>query len=186
MSKNWNGLTARQHETAKAAFEALVTYDALIPSEARSGGATNHDSIRNYFDWINGSSSQTMPTSLQRTLMNNPRVRRDFDRLLKRAAGWHCGRAAAASSGLLDEREGKGFRLRLLASRGVAGQVYILIELAPDTSAEPNVMVVRGALGECFRLSLPLSQAGSIQVLSKEETEIVRLLRDPKSEIFLW
>ena len=181
MSKSWSSLDAKQ----EAAFEALTTLDALSmamlewPSEQKI-------TFRHLVTWLKGPSA-ALPITHKQALMANPSLRRDFDRLLGRTAEWRCERAAAASSGLLETREGKGFRVRLKPSRGAEGQEYLLIEFTGEVpNTPPQSMLVKGPEGECIIRSLPELQDGTAQILCAEDDELVRLMRDPNTEIFLW
>ena len=184
MSKNWSSIDPQKMNGIAAVFEAITTIDALSEAatdEPEEGNA----SFRDLVAWIKGP-PVALPSSIKLAFLANPVLRRDFDRLLERTAMCKSERAAAASSGLLDTREGKGFRVRLKPSRGAKGQIYILIEFISALLVAPETLVVTASDGECARLPLPAPEDSAIQILSNEDTDVVRLLRDPKSEIFLW
>ena len=181
MSKSWYGLDAKQ----EAAFEALTTLDTLSlamverPSEQKI-------TFRHLVTWLKGPSA-ALPITYKQVLLADPSLRQDFDRLLSRTAEWRCERAAAASSGLLETRDGKGFRVRLKPSRGAKGQVYLLVEFTGEVpNTPPRSMLVKSPEGECIIRSVPELQGGMAQILCAVDDELVRLMRDPKTEIFLW
>jgi len=184
VSRNWSGLSARERSGAAAVFEAIEALDALSESMAPE---TDRGKVgfRQLVAWINGP-SVALPVSVKATLLVDPSLRRDFQRLLEHAALFRCERAAAASSGDLDVREGRGFRVRLKPSRGAKGQVYVLIDLTGGSRTVPQTLVITGPGGECVRLPLPEIHDSVVQILTDEESEAVRLLRNPKSEIFAW
>jgi hypothetical protein len=185
VSKSWSDLEARQGRGVATAFEALTTLDALSRAMA-DGTPARPIAFRDLVAWLKGP-PVALSIAYKQALLADQSLRRDFDRLLARTAGWRCERAAAASSGLLEVREGKGFRVRLKPSRGPGGQVYLLIEFTgevPDTP--PQSMLVKGPEGECIVRGLPELQDGTAQILCAEEDELLRLMRDPKTEIFLW
>jgi hypothetical protein len=185
VSKSWSSLDAKQKDSIAAVFGALNTLDALSEAVAEETQA-ERVGFRDLVAWVKGPPID-LPLDCKRALLANPSLRRDFDRLLSRTAVWRCERAAAASTGQLDTREGEGFRVRLKPSRGAAGQVYLLIEFTREApSSAPQTLVVTGPDGECVRLPLPELQDGTAQILTDEGTDIVRLLRDPKTEILLW
>src|SRR5262249_23508372 len=136
--------------------------------------------------WLQASSSAPPPARLRLALASDARLRADLDRLLERTASWRGRRASAASSGLLESREGEGFQLRLKPSRAGSGQVYLLITLTGERSQDPSVLVVRSPGGDYFKWVLPGPQSGVIQILADETADGLRLLRDPKSELYLW
>lgn len=185
MSNSWSGLDAKQKSGVAAAFEALTALDTLSQAMATEPNALRI-AFRDLLVWTKGPAAN-LPIAYKQALLANPALRRDFDRLLARTAEWRCERAAAASSGLLESREGNGFRVRLKPSLAAAGQVYLLIEFIGATPASPpRTLVVNGADGDCVRLELPDLQDGTAQILTDENAEVIRLLRDPKTEIFLW
>ena len=114
------------------------------------------------------------------------RLRLDLDRLVQRMASWHGPRASAASSGQLEMRTGDGFHIRMKPSRASPDQVYVLIALNGALGRTPTTLVIRSAAGEYIKWPLPQPQSGVIQVLTDEASEALRLLRDPKSELYLW
>ncbi len=184
MSKKWSSLDPQKKNGIAAVFEAITTIDALSEAVA-DGPEKGKTSFRDLVAWINGP-PVALPSSIKMAFLANPALRRDFDRLLERSALCKGERAAAASTGLLDTREGKGFRVRLKPSRGAKGQVYILFEFTSALPVAPETLVVTASDGECARLPLSAPQDSAIQILADEDSDVVRLLRDPKSEIFLW
>ncbi len=184
MSTSWKSLSSRQQSLVRHAATALLDLDR-IAADAPDDGEDRPVTARDLHAWLQTAASTALPPHLRRALTVSPRLRRDFDLLLERTADWHGPRAAAASSGRLDSRDGDGFRLRLAPSRA-GGQVYVLITLAGERRTPPTVLVVRSPDGDCFKWALPPAQAGVIQILADETADGLHLLRDPKSELFLW
>lgn len=185
VNNKWSALAERQRQGLTAAFEALAALDATFLS-SREGQRMRPVSFRDLVLWTKGPPGN-LPAVYKMALLNDQSLRRDFDRLLARTAEWRCERAAAASSGLLDIREGNGFRLRLKPSKGAEGQVYVLIEfLAGAPDPQPLSLTVCGPEEACERIALPEFQDAVAQILCEEDSEVVRLLRNPKTEIFLW
>jgi len=58
--------------------------------------------------------------------------------------------------------------------------------LAGERRAPPSMLVVRAPGGDCFKWALPPAQGDVIQILADDTADGLRLLRDPKSELFLW
>ncbi len=113
-------------------------------------------------------------------------LRRDFQRLLARAAPYYMPQVAAASTGPVSERVGAGCRIRLEPSKAEAGQVYVIVEL-DDKEAQPGTMFVVDEDGEgrTQRQALPPARDGVIQILAAEGSELVRGLGNLKSEVYL-
>ncbi len=183
MSATWNSLSPRRRAVIQEAAGALLVLDAAALSEA---SAERPVTCRDLHRWLQDSDSAVPPPLLRRALHADARLRLDLDRLLQRTAGWHGARASAASSGQLDMRTGDGFHIRMKPSRAAADQVYVLIALTGTLARPPTTLVIRSAAGEYVKWPLPRPQSGVIQVLTDEASDALRLLRDPKSELYLW
>lgn len=185
MSRTWKTLSPRQQDVARSAVGALMALDALTASEDGADWAEppHRVTFRDLLVWLQGAEPR-LSRDVERAVAADQRLARDLERLLYRTAGWHGARAAAASSGALDVREGDGFRLRIKPSRAGPGLIYLLIDLAGDR--QPTILVLRGPSCQYVKMALPVAQDGVIQVLTEETTEEVRLLRDPATELFLW
>lgn len=180
MSTTWKGLPARQRALIQETAAALLLVDGFAVSTAERP-VTFHD-LRAWLQSADGA----LPVRLQLALAADPRLRHDLDRLLARSATWRGARASAASAGRLEARDADGFRIRLRPSRAAADQVYVLITLTGERSQDPTTLVMRSADGDYVKWSLPQPQSGVIQILTDEAAEGLRLLRDPKSELYLW
>ena len=125
---------------------------------------------------------------VEAALARNSGLRRDFQRLLERAAPYYLPQVAAASTGPVSLREGAGCCIRLQPSKAEAGQVYVIVELT-DKAAQPQTMFVVDSGGEgggqTLRLPLPAARDGVIQILVAEGSELVRGLSNLTSEVYL-
>lgn len=188
MTPIWSGLSARQQALVRAAAGALLDLDALARPELEPERAEARQPVtaRDLHAWLQDAESAVPPLRLRLALAASPRLRLDLEHLVKRSAHWRAPRAAAASSGRLDGRDGDGFRIRLTPSRAAGHQVYVLIALTGELRRIPTTLVIRSAAGEYVKRALPGPQSGVIQLLAEEADEVVRLLRDPKSELYLW
>ena len=187
MSTTWRNISARDRALICDAAGALLVLDELAPAAASEDAATDRRvTFHDVRGWLHDAESSAPPVRLRLALAADPRLRRDLDRLLERRAGWHVPRAAAASSGELERREGDGFQVRLQPSRAAANQIYVLITLTGERRRDPTTLVVRSAAGDYVKWTLPPQQSGVIQVLVDDAALGLRLLRDPKSELFLW
>ncbi len=187
MSVTWKQLSARDRSLIEHAAGALLLLDDVAPSAADTDRAADRTvTFHDLRTWLQEAGSATIPVRLRLALASDPRLRRDLDRLLLRRAMWHVPRASAASSGALDRRHGAGFHIRLQLSRAAANQVYVLITLTGERDREPTTLVVRSAAGDYVKWTLPEAQAGVIQILIDDAADGLRLLRDPKSELYLW
>ncbi len=183
MNTTWRSLSPRSRELIRESAGALLVLDAV----ASPGGRTDRPvTCRDLHGWLQEPDSTEPPLRIRRALGSDPRLRLDLDRLLQRAATWHGPRASAASSGQLDMRTGDGFELQMKPSRAAPDQVYVLITLTAARDRIATTLVIRSAAGEYMKWPLPRPQSGIIQVLTNESSDALRLLRDPKSELYLW
>jgi len=183
MTTTWRSLSPRSRVLIQEAAGALLVLDGFaLPGERADPPVTCRDLHR----WLQEQGSTAPPPRIQQALAADPRLRLDLDRLLQRTASWHGPRASAASSGQLETRIGDGFQLQMKSSRAAPDQVYVLITLAGARERIPTTLVIRSAAGEYVKWPLPRAQAGVIQVLTDEASDALRLLRDPKSELYLW
>lgn len=186
MSTTWKGLPARQRRLIQETAAAMLLLDGFAsPATDAERRRERPVTFQDLSAWVRSSDS-ALPVRLQLALAADPRLRHDLDRLLARSATWHGPRASAASSGRLDSRDADGFRIRLKPSRAAADQVYVLITLTGERSQDPTTLAMRSADGEYVKWSLPRPQSGVIQILTDEAADGLRLLRDPKSELYLW
>ncbi len=129
---------------------------------------------------LNGGETERDP-EVEAALNANPALRAAQHRLLRALALVHVGAAMAASSDELPAREGGGCRIRFEASAAEAAQVYVIIELAE--AATELVLVDRA--DHCHRFPLPPARGGIVQLIVDRQGELIRLLADPKTDVFL-
>lgn len=167
----------RDKQVAVELFGALCATDLL--TQHRDAPAPI--SFGRLYSFATGADSADDP-DLRQALRDNPRLCQDLDRLLESTALCRFPRVAAASSGAVESREEKGFRITLHPSRAEAGQVYLLIRLQ-EPIAPRTLIVRRGNTYE--KHALPEARDGVIQVLTEEGSPLVRAVRDIGTEIFL-
>jgi len=183
MTMRWRSLPPRSQALIQEAAGTLLVLDAVATPDE---GADRPVTCRDLYGWLQESGSTAPPPRIRRALASDPRLRLDLDRLLQRTASWHGPRASAASSGQLETRTGDGFQIQMKSSRAAPDQVYVLIALTGALGRTPSTLVIRSAAGEYIKWPLPRAQAGVIQVLTDEASDVLRLLRDPRSELYLW
>lgn len=183
MTATWTSLSPRRRDLVREAAGVFLVLDAAAsPGRPADRPVTSRDLHR----WLQEAGSALPPPHIRRALAADPRLRLDLDRLLQRMADWHGPRASAASSGQLETRAGDGFRIQMKPSRASSDQVYVLIALTGTLARTPTTLVIRSAAGDYIKWPLPRPQSGVIQVLTEETSDALRLLRDPKSELYLW
>ncbi len=113
----------------------------------------------------------------------DPELRRVYYRLVAKTARYPGLELMAASTGVL-EREGVGFRLRCQQSRAEPSQYYVMIELEDATVQESMRLIVFDSAKR--RKEYPLvARDGVAQFMIDQASELLHLLRQPGTEVFL-
>jgi hypothetical protein len=180
----WDKLNKDQRTQAEDSFVALSTLDDLltylVPAEEQSRKLGFDD----LYQYVVGT-RELDQMALYQALKQNRTLAESFDLLLRNEASYYMPQAAAASSGDIDEREGEGFKIRLKLSRATPDQIYVMIEFE-DLGAEfPSNLFLMPVSGECTRLDLPKGSDGTVQLIAEAGSDLIRNLRDPKTEVFL-
>ncbi|RED53533.1 hypothetical protein [Aestuariispira insulae] len=183
MTTSWNGKTVEEKQAAERLFDALSNMDQISRAIHRSD-AVPAIGFAQIYAFANDPHALMTP-EISRALKESARLRRDLDALMSRTAIYQFPRVAAASSGMVDQREGEGFTLRLKASRSGQNQLYIILELGDYTQQEPGALVLKDAEGLYLKQPLPAPVNGRIQLIEEEGSDLVRALRDVKTELYL-
>ena len=183
MTTSWNGKTVEEKQAAERLFDALSNMDRI--SRALHGdGDEAPAGFAELYAFATDPQAEMTPR-LNAALAANVKLRRDLDALLSRTAIYQFPRAAAASSGDLDSREGDGFKLLLKASRAGADQLYVILELGDFAEQDPKALVLRGEGGLFLKQPLPVPVNGRIQMVAEAGSDLVNALRDVKTELYL-
>lgn len=170
--------TPKDKEAAQSEFRALDQADALMQAH---GGGVSPSRLWAYAqgDLVDGCDD------VERALDQNPAMRKAYRDMVRGAALFTFPEAMAAADGdTLPERSGQGCKLSLKPSRAEESQLYLIVELK-DTSKTPKALVVSGEDDHTHQMPLPPSRDGIIQVIVEKNSDIVRALKDPKSEAYL-
>ena len=128
----------------------------------------------------------TYPDSeIEAALARTPGLRAAFRRMVMSAPAYRFERAAAASDGGPPARQTQGAEIKFSPSRAHDDRIYIIIELASSNEAAPNSMTVFDSDDRAVRASLPLPRDGIIQLLVRKDSDILRALEDPETDIVL-
>jgi len=182
MTARWNSLSPEQRKLAEATFDARETMDRL--SGAAAEGIEPAVGIQDLFDYA------TKPTAagdgaVVDALAASPRLRADLDRILERTALYRFPLAAAASSGAVMQRDGEGYRIELRVSKAAQDQTYVSIALGTGVTAEPRAMLIQPPGEAPIKQDLGPPVNGTIQILARSDSDLVRALKDPKTEVYL-
>lgn len=182
MTARWNRLGPDGQAAVEAAFVALETAATL----GRRGSAAGTGWLSPTALWAHVTGAAEIPQArLAAALLENPGLRETLAGLLARAALSVGPRmAAAASDRPIDERGGDGFRLRLLPARGAVDQTWIMIAL-DRTEPAPARLIVLPLIGPPHTVPLDPPVGGVVQLLAEAGSDLVRVLADPASTLFL-
>ncbi len=180
----WSAFTSKQKTVAELVFDALSTMDGITDHGDASEAETQKIGFSDLYSFATRSDSM-MDEELEHALKQDDRLRENLDKLLDEIALYHGKRVAAASTGKVDVREGKGFKIRLHESRASPRHIYIIIELKDPKASPPTAMFLRGSKPLCQKLTLPRSQDGIIQIMADSDSEMIEALRDIDTQVFL-
>ena len=116
---------------------------------------------------------------------SDPNLSSDFAQLLKTTSVGYCPRVAAASTGPIMSRKGTGCNIRFERSRAEPSQTYVIIEFQSLTTKEPSALFVCDETNRCRKFPVKESRNGVIQLLEEQDSELLRLLLDIKTEVYL-
>ena len=184
MTGNWRGLTAGQKRLAESVFDALCTLDDVQSPEAEGENAPRRFGFSDLYTLADDPDCP-MTDEMRLALEADETLSEGMRHLLAKTAAYRLPPCAAASSGSVLEREGVGFSVRLHPSRAETSQYYVIIEVAEALLCGPRTLFVCEGRGGFLKFPLPEWQGGSIQVLAEAESDLVRALRSPGSEVFL-
>lgn len=170
-------------------FIQLSNLEIVRGSEHKTAGLEDPESQLNvsFYDlYALATGQNTKPLAqINRALLANPVLNRNLQSLIRQHALATSPKVAAASSGVLHERQGEGFRLLLKSSKADPAQVYIQIQLTREYKHNPQVIIVRGTDGEMVCFNLPDPDDQFYQWLHSTDSGLVRALRDRETELYL-
>jgi len=118
------------------------------------------------------------------SLETDPKVARDFNRLVENMADLRFPQVIAASSGDIERREVPGARLTFKTSCADANQLYVILELE-DQGKAPTLLFVTEDQGPGARVELPEVRDGRAQLLIEADSLLAQKLRDIHTQVFL-
>lgn len=173
-------------ETAQAAARLFDAADALLalarpPEQAPSVAFAR---LRTYA----ADPGADADPDLERAIEHDPRLGRDYRRLIERQALARIERVRAASTGEAARiRRFPGGTLELVPSSADPGQIYLVIEWRTD--GLPRCLSVFPAAGSHLRRPLPAPRGRVIQVLLDQteptDAHLIEAIRRLDTELFL-
>lgn len=183
MTGCWQDLDPPGRRTAGAVFAVLDGARRLADAHG-SGDADGRDVARPSISavWAALVGGHPLPSGIVPDA--------DFEALLAQAATLVIPRTAAAAATRPDrtddgvDRQAEGARVRVVPSRGGAGQSYVILTFQdPDLSATRLFAVTDDSAP--VQADLPAPVAGSVQLLLDTSDPLLVALTDPNSRLYL-
>lgn len=131
----------------------------------------------------------TADLGVERALRASPKLRRLYARFVFDSARYHAAAAMAAGSTEVPPRAGQGWRISAERSQAEPDQFIVIIELAAgDDTAEaelPDTLILCDPDQAFHHFAVPAARRGVIQMILDADGDLIRLLRDPRTEAFL-
>lgn len=164
-------------------FDVLTHLDNLTRTSGEQA-RSSRIAIGRLYAYATGSADTEDP-ELERALEGDSELRADLHRLLEKTAVGYLPRVAAASSGPIEVREGRGCRIRFEVSRAEPSQTFVMIELTDRETPVPGHLFVCDAENRCLKCPLPPARDGEIQILLEQGSALLDRLLDIDTEVFL-
>ncbi len=184
MTGTWKTFTQHRRTLTERAFDALCTLDEVADAQRAQGTGERQFGFADIYAYVN-EPGRPMSAQLSEALEADARLRDDLLRLLAKTAGYRCPRSAAAGTKVLESRHGQGFTIRLRPSRAEPSQVYVVIELLDRAAEAPKALFIAERRDGLLKHALPEARGGTVQLLAETESDLIRALRNPRSEVFL-
>lgn len=172
----------RALERAREVFAELEAVDALLRPHA--GRPRRPAASALYALAKDGEIDQE--DELGDELGDNARARRVHAHMLAETAQFTFGTLRAASAGAAAERHGDGCYIRIEQSRAEPDQFFIVVQvLRAPTSGQPRALIVCDHDDHCRRYPLPALHNGIAQFIAEAGSDLMRMMDDPKTRVFL-
>jgi hypothetical protein len=118
-------------------------------------------------------------------LRRNGPLARNFAALLDRLNAFSMPAQAAAAAGTFLERvdDATGIRVRLIESAAATREMHLVIEIGDIAPGTIRVLYVLPRDGGCETLALDEDDGGLIHMLLERDTELLKHLMDPSTEL---
>ena len=184
MSRRWNSMSEAERAELCRRFALALAADELAAPDPPAGTRPPR------FDELYAAALDpvsALDASLSGRLTADAAARAAFEAALRdNALCWFPVAAAAAGGGSADDvREEDGFRVWIRPSSAGDGQVYVLVRAAEGRAGKPAALVALPPDGPPASVVLPEDIDGVYQVIAREESALVRAIRDPAAKLAL-
>lgn len=121
---------------------------------------------------------------VEAAMEDNRDARGFYRRAVADSAVFSLSEARAASSGAALARHGDGCRIRTEQSRAEPDQYFVMVEITKDGRA-PTSLVVCDSEDRVSRFPLPIIRNGVAQMIADANSDLLRLIEDPTTKVFL-
>lgn len=163
---------------ARQDFADETLADELL---AATGGALSASRLYGYARRQGGPAD----LEIERLLRANPGARALYRRFVSAGALYHAPQAMAASSDAVPPRAGDHWRIVAERSQAEPGQYIVVVELGEGHAQTPTTLVLCDREDAFHHFEVPQAVRGVIQLISGEDDALIRLLRDPATEVWL-
>ena len=182
MSRRWKAIPEAERAALRCRFALTLAADGLAAPDPPPGTRPpRFDEL--YAAALDPASALDAP--LSGALAADVDSRAAFAAVLRDYAVCWFPPAVAAAGGGLDMREADGFRVWIRPSSADASQVYVLVRAAEGRAGKPTALVALPPDGPPASVALPEDIDGVYQVIVREESALVRAIRDPASKLAL-
>ena len=185
MSRRWMAISEAERDAMTRRFALGLAAEALAAQPAPPDTGVRPPR----FDELYAAARDPVASlagPLALALAADPGARLAFEALLRdHSLCWFPPAAAAAGEEGLDSREEAGFRVWLRPSSAGPDQVYVLIRLAEGRAGKPSALVALPPGGPPVCAALPEDIDGVYQLIEREDSALVRAVRDPASKLAL-
>lgn len=125
-------------------------------------------------------------TAIDALLGESRNARAFYRRGVAASALYSLPQARAASSGAALARHGEGCKIRTERSRAEPDQFFVLVEIdKADRQAPPTSLVVCDSEDRVRRFPLPAVREGVAQMIAEADSDLLRLICDPTTKVYL-
>lgn len=163
---------------AREAFAEIAVADALLRKAERKGTRRVAASA------LYGAARDGITVSSD--LLQSRTARQFFAHAIAESAVYTLSEARAASSGGPAARHGEGCHIRFERSRAEPNQYFVVVELQGERAERsPTSLIVCDREQHCRRFPLPEVRGGIAQIIAEADSDLVRLIGDPSTRVYL-
>lgn len=174
-------MTGSSPKDAETIFQALDAYDRLNQFDEGSPQKIGFQEIYAYANDVTYVPSPAFKTALASDFT----LRRDLNHLLKQQTIALMPRAAAASSGDINKREGDGFSLNIKQSKADDDSVYVIIQSDLSEKIPTLLYIIEEANTHRLVLDDFFDSETQILLSKKADAPLLKALHNPGSEVIL-